>query len=350
MTSASPSVNVEPEALTHLVTDLFTRAGVSEAQARVWASSLVEANLRGVDSHGVQRVPRYLELLRLGQINRQPDMRVLYEDGALALLDADRAPGPIGMNMAMEVAIRRAQSVRIGWCIARDITHAGMIGQFARMATDRGFIGIAMTASVPLMAYHGSRDALVSTNPLAIAVPAKGRNPLVLDMATSVVALGKVIAAAKAGKAIPGDWGLAEDGTPTTDPALVKTLLPMAGPKGAGLSLMIEILASIAADNPVLAPAIKGAKGTRMNGVAIAIDVGGISVERSFPEKVADLAKIISAQPTALGFDKLLMPGERSETIRRERLEKGIKIPQVTWKEISEAASTSGVMLPVLSG
>src|SRR3546814_3343903 len=132
---------------------------------------------------------------------------------------------------------------------------------------------LEMTGWGPRMASQGSKGAVVSTTPIAIAVPAAGRPPLILDLATSVASLGKILAATRAGQSIPEDWGLDSEGQPTTDPAAVKTLMPMSGAKGSGLSLMIEILASLAAGNAVLVPALAGAKGTRMNGVAIALDV-----------------------------------------------------------------------------
>lgn len=346
MNTVSPQRRVAAEALRQYVAGIFRHAGIADDHADHWATSLVEANLRGVDSHGVQRVPRYLDLIRLKEINARPAMNILFEHGALALLDADRAPGPIGMSMAMDVAIRRAKDVHVGWSVVRDITHAGMIRQYVEMAADAGMIGLAMTASGPLMAYHGSKGPVVSTNPLAIGVPAKGRPHLILDIATSVASLGKIFAAVKAGKAIPGDWGLAADGSPTTDPSAVKTLMPMSGAKGAGLSLMIEILASIAAGNGVLVAALAGTKGTRMNGVAIAVDVAALGVTNEFATGVAELAEAIAAQPTAPGVEKLLVPGERGDAIKRERAVSGIPIPPSTWNELADAASKAGQQTP----
>ena len=208
MTSASSTRRVAAEALETLVTGLFRSAGVTAHDASVWAQSLVWANLRGVDSHGVMRIPRYLELLSRGDINAKHEMRVLRAQGAIGLLDADRAPGPVGMRRAMVIAIERAREAHIGWCVARNTTHAGAVGQYALQAAEVGMVGLVMTASVPLMAYHGSREAVVSTNPIAIAVPAGRRSPLLLDMATATVALGKIQNARQAGKTVPEGWGL----------------------------------------------------------------------------------------------------------------------------------------------
>jgi len=189
--SATPP-RIDAEALQALAEGIFAHAGVGAPEAALWARVLVWANLRGVDSHGVLRIPRYLELLEKGEIRRHPVMRTLVEAGAIALLDADRAPGPVGMGRAMDLALDRAREAHVGWCVARNITHAGAVGYYALQAAEAGMVGMVMTASLPLMAYHGSRGPVVSTNPIAIAVPAGRRPPLLLDMATATVALGKV--------------------------------------------------------------------------------------------------------------------------------------------------------------
>jgi ureidoglycolate dehydrogenase (NAD+) len=238
---------------------LFVAAGVAPAMADAWAKSLVWANLRGVDSHGVLRIPGYIERLKSKAINPAPDMRVEKRAGALAVLEADRAPGAVAMTVAMAEAIARAREAHIGWCAARNITHAGAVGYFALQAANAGMAGIDMSASGPMMAYHGAKVAGVSSNPLAIAFPAKDRQPLLLDMSTSTVAMGKVMSARDAGRDIPLGWGLDAEGRDTTDPGKLATLLPLGGPKGSGLSFMIECLAAsrsaIRSSRPRLRPA-----------------------------------------------------------------------------------------------
>ncbi|MFZ6763208.1 Ldh family oxidoreductase [Pseudoroseomonas sp. WGS1072] len=346
MTGPAAPQRLQPDDLEGLVTGIFVHAGLLEPEAAAWSSSLVAANLRGVDSHGVMRVPRYLELLSKREINARPEMRLLREMGAIALLDADRAPGPIGMARAMEIAIARARDVHVGWCVARDITHAGAVGQYVQQAAEAGMVGMAMTASAPLMAYHGSKGPVVSTNPIAIGIPARGRPPLVLDMATATVALGKVQNARLAGRPVPEGWGLDAEGQPTTDAAAIATLLPMAGPKGSGLSLMIECLASLTAGNPVLVPALAGAKGTRMNGTAIALDVRAFGEPGDFEGEVDALADAVAEQPTAPGVERLLLPGERGDAVRRDRVQTGIPLPPATWNALAAAAQVAGIAMP----
>jgi ureidoglycolate dehydrogenase (NAD+) len=332
--------------LTRFATSVFESAGVAPDNAALWAETLIWANLRGVDSHGVLRIPRYVELIGQGEINPNPNLQILRSAGAIALLDADRAPGPVAMHRAMDEAIVHAKDVHVGWCVARSITHAGAVGHFALKAAAAGMIGVVMTASVPLMAYHGSKGSVVSTNPIAIAVPAGGRPPLLLDMATATVALGKITQARNSGRAIPPDWGVDPNGVPTTDPHQVATLLPMAGMKGSGLSLMIECIASLTAANPVIAPALAGRAGTNMNGVAIALDIAAFGDRSEFLDDVDMLRAAVAAQPTAPATQRLLLPGERGDAVRVERERDGIPLPPGTWSGLAAVAAARGLAMP----
>ncbi|MGE5200179.1 MAG: Ldh family oxidoreductase, partial [Rhodospirillaceae bacterium] len=197
-----------------------------------------------------------------------------------------------------------------------------------------------------LMGWPGSRGAVVSTNPIAVAIPAKSHPPLLLDMATATVALGKIMAAKQAGTPIPADWGIDAAGNPTTDAAAVATLTPMAGAKGAGLSLMIECLASLVAGNPVLVPALAGRKGSHMNGVAIALDLAAFGDPSDFATDVDALATAVAAQPVAEGTDRLLVPGERGDAEAVRRRAAGIPVPPGVWKQLVEAAGRLGVTVP----
>jgi ureidoglycolate dehydrogenase (NAD+) len=335
--------------LTAFAVGIFTAAGVEPAIAEPWAASLVWANLRGVDSHGVIRIPRYVELIASGGINPRPELKVEASDGALALIECDRAPGPFAMTRAMDEAMARARTMHIGWCSARNITHAGAIGYFALQAAEAGMIGLAMTASGPMMAYHGSRRAAVSTNPIAIAIPTDRRRPYVLDMSTAVVPNGKIMDARDRGVAVPPGWGLDAEGHDTTDPGKIATLLPFAGPKGSGLSFMIECLCSIAAGNPRIAPALAGeggGGGPRLNGVAIAIDVGALGELDRFRMEADRLGDAIVGLPPAEGVDRILLPGERGDSVLAVREAEGIPIPAGTWKRLTATAGTLGVASP----
>jgi len=335
--------------LTHFAAAIFTAAGVNPDMAARWAEAVVWANLRGVDSHGIIRIPRYVDLLRKKSINPRPAMRVERRAGAVTVLDADRAPGAVGMARAMEEAIDCARAVHVGWCAAKNITHAGAVGYFALQAARSGMAGIVMTASGPLMAYHGARVAGVSTNPIAIAVPGKTRRPLVLDMSTSTVANGKVLAARDRGEPVPPGWGLDAEGRDTTDPKKIATLLPLGGPKGSGLSLMIECLASLAVGSPLISLALLSgglAEDPFLNGVAIAVDLAAIGDLEKFTTEVDRLGDAITGLPRAAGVERILLPGERGDAILAEREADGIPVPAGTWKRIVAAAEGLGVKAP----
>ena len=332
------------------VSDIFAAAGVSRAMADEWAGILVWANLRGIDSHGVIRIPRYLELLRRKTINTAPNIRVEKRRGAISVMEADRAPGVIAMARAMEEAISRAREVGVGWCAARNVTHTGAVGYFALMAAEAGMAGIVTGASSPMMAYHGARVAGVSSNPLAISVPGKKRRPLLLDMSTGTVAMGKILAARDAGQQVPLGWGIDAEGRDTTDPTKIKTLLPLGGPKGSGLSLLIECLTSVALGNPLVARALIDknlADNPVQNGLTIAVDLSVFGDLDTFGSEVDRLADAITALPRAEGVDKILMPGERSSAVMVEREANGIPISRGTWNRVIKATEGLGVTPPV---
>ncbi len=328
---------------------VFVAAGVSPPHADEWANMLVWANLRGTNSHGIIRIPRYLDLLKRRQINPSPDMRIEKKSGAIVVLEADRAPGAVAMTRAVNEAVERAREVHIGWCAARNITHSGAIGYFAQQIAEAGFAGIVMSASGPMMAYPGARVAAVSTNPIAFAVPARDRRPFLLDMSTATVANGKIMGAKDRGESVPLGWGIDSEGRDTTDPRAIATLLPMAGIKGAGLSFMIECLCSLALSNPRVAPTLLAndtSDNPFLNGIAIAVDVGAFGDFDRFIDEAAQLGGAIAGLPKAEGVERILLPGERGDAVRAEREAGGIPIPRGTWQRVTEATNRLGVPAP----
>jgi len=328
---------------------LFRALDVEPAMADEWARSLVWANLRGVDSHGVLRIPSYVDRLKTKVMNPRPDIRVEKRAGAVAILEGDRAPGAIAMTRAMAEAIERARAVHVGWCAARNITHAGAVGYFALQAANAGMAGLVMSASGPMMAYHGAGVSGVSTNPLAIAFPAKNRRPFVVDMSTSTVAMGKIMGARDAGRDIPPGWGLDAKGHETTDPRRVATLVPLGGPKGSGLSFMIECLCSVALMNPIIAPALETGEGGSapfLNGLAVALDLAVFGDLDRILDDADRLGRQISALPPEEGVERIYLPGERGDAILEQRLREGIPLPRGTWSRLLTCARELGVAPP----
>ncbi|WP_332117899.1 Ldh family oxidoreductase [Azorhizobium caulinodans] len=339
-------LTLAPEALSAFAAGLLEAGGFRPADAKKSADLLVWANQRGVDSHGVLRIPRYVEMVGLGLINPAAEPKVVNEWGAVALIDAGLAPGASAMEQVTDKAIEIAGRLGGGFCVGRNVTHAGAVGYFAHRIAARGLVGIVMTASKPLMAYPGARGEVVSSNPLAIAAPSEvAGEPIVLDMSTAAVALGQVLAARDAGRTIPEGWGIDSAGRPTTDPAAVQALTPMAGAKGAGLSLMIEVLCSLLAGNPLIAPALSGAAPAGFNGFVAAIDPGAFGSREHFLGDVHGLAAAIHGLPPAEGTQAVLLPGERGRRTAETR-RSGIPLARGTSSKLKELATRLGVTIP----
>lgn len=349
--SAVPAVVISAEALGSFIRDVFVRAGMVDAHAAIVSDVLVWANLRGVDSHGVVRVPRYVELLTSGQLNGQATLTVRTETAAALVIDADRAAGPVAMTAAMARAVEKARQTGVGLALVRATTHTGAIGYYTLRAAEAGMAALAVAASPPLMAYHGARAAGVATSPLSIAVPGGAHGPVVLDMATSVVSLGRLLQAKKTGQPIEPGWALDADGNPTTDPRAVALPLPLGGAKGAGLALMIELITSVMVANPILSEALEGtAAGRRhkQNALALALDVARFGDPAVFRREVDRLARALKALPRQPGVDEILVPGERGRRTLARRQREGIPIPKTTLAELEAVANRLGVPRPSL--
>ena len=326
---------------------LLEAGGFASDAAQQTADLLVWANARGVDSHGVLRIPRYLEMIQIGMMNGKTKPSVASRFGAICVIEGENAPGALGMNLAMAQAIELSDQFGIGWCSARNITHAGAVGYFTEAAARAGHIGIVMTASKPLMSYFGARVEGVSTNPIAIAAPnPSGGKPIILDMSTSAVSLGKIMAAKDAGRSIPIGWGVDANGVDVTDPKSVEFLLPMAGAKGSGLSLMIEVLTSVLISNPLITPALLGHGTGAFNGVAIAINVNAFGDPQAFHRDIAKLGHTIKALPRAEGVTEILLPGERGYAVAANAEAEGVMLETGTAARLIKLAESYNVTAP----
>ncbi len=330
------------------ITAVFVAAGTSRDDARLIAEVLVWANLRGVDSHGALRVPGYLRRIRTGEFNPRPEIRVVADMPAAAVIDADQAYGPVGMTRAMDIAIDKARACGIGAAFVRRITHMAAIGHYALRAAAADMLGVVIGTSRPNMAYHGARAAGVATSPIAIAAPGMDHAPLMLDMATAVASVGKLMFARDSGRALEPGWALDRSGTPTTDPAQGVLPMPMGGPKGAGLSLMFECLTGLLVGNPLIAPAIGPAKETAhsQNALALAIDIAAFSDPARYRKDVDALIAALKTLLRAEGHDEILVPGERGDRVLAERRRDGIPLPAGTWDRLREDADRMGVAMP----
>jgi LDH2 family malate/lactate/ureidoglycolate dehydrogenase len=349
-TASSTQVRLASDDLCALVSGIFAARGMREPDARAVAGALVWANLRGIDSHGVSRVPRYLELFDKGE--SVPDARPTVERprSAIAIVDAHAAPGPVAMNRAVAEAVSAARNCGIGWASVRGTVHTGAIGYYTSQAADAGMAAVGVVAGVPNMAYAGARGAAVATSPLSVAVPAGRHQTVLLDMATAVMALGRIAQLKAAGRELPPGVAVTAAGEPTTDPALAAVPLPAGGPKGAGMSLVFEMLASGLAANPIVPAYHSGDRRHRQNAFMLAVDVSAFTDPREFRSAVDDTIDAIKALPAAEGVTEVLVPGERGQRSERERRAAGIPLGPKVWRELSATADSLGVAVPAAEG
>jgi ureidoglycolate dehydrogenase (NAD+) len=340
-------VRVDAQELQHFATQIFTAAGMPPEDAALESEVLVWANLRGIDSHGVLRIPWYVSLIDNGQMNPRPQVQTLQETPAVLYLDADRALGPVATVPAMQKAIQKAKNVGIGWTLIRNVTHQGAMGYYAQMAAQEGMAGLAIVCSPPNMAPFGARAAGLHNSPVAMAVPAGKYPPLSLDMATSVAAGGKLSLAQDKGIPLGEGWALDSAGNPTVDPHAARILLPSAGPKGSGLALMFQTLTSLMANNPLLVPALRGETNRHnQNSLVAAINISLFTELETFTQQVDETIEALKALPKVEGVDAILMPGEPEFTTLEERSRHGIPVPPGTLHKLQDAAARFDLRLP----
>jgi ureidoglycolate dehydrogenase (NAD+) len=339
-------IRVAGPALHAMVRAMFEKLGATAADATVVADVLVWANLRGVDSHGISRIPRYVEMFASGEAKARTALRVTYPRAALVGIDADGAPGPVAMQRAAVEARTLAAKTGIAWAAVRGTVHTGAIGYYASQVAESGMIGIGLVAGVPNMAYAGSNAAAVATSPIAIAVPSASHGTVLLDMATAVIALGKIAQYRAAGKALEPGMALTAEGAPTTDPALAEIPLPVGGAKGSGLSLMIEFLTSVLVGNPIVAEFHSGTEAGqrhRQNGTIVALDISAYGSLDTFRTQVDAALAAIKNLPKEPGCKEILFPGERGSRVFAERSSKGIPLAPGPWQKLCKDAEKLGV-------
>lgn len=330
---ADAVTRVPADPLRHWTTAVFVRLGLPDGDAALVAETLVWASLRGVDSHGVMRVPVYAARLRHGGINPRPRIRVARETAATALIDGDNGMGQVVSQFAMDLALRKAREAGTAYALARDSNHFGAAGYWSELALNHDMIGWATTNTAPIVAPWGSKQARIGNNPLAIAAPAGEEAPLLLDMALSMVAGGKLRYAARKGSAIPDDWALDPEGRPTTDPnaGLAGVLLPTGKHKGSGLAILIEtltgLLAGAAWGDSVQYIWQEPEKRGNVTSAFGALDIAAFGDPAAFKRQVDELARHIATSEPAPGFDRVQLPGGPELATRAERLRAGIPLP-----------------------
>jgi ureidoglycolate dehydrogenase (NAD+) len=321
------------------------RAGASAGDAALTADGLVAADLRGVHSHGALRIGVYVDRLRAGAINPRAKLTPVRDGGAVLVMDAQAGPGIAMAVRAMDLAIERAAAHGLAAVSVRNSNHCGMLAYHVMRALAAGAIGIGMSNADSQVAPWGARAKFLGTNPLAVAVPAGAEPPIVLDMATSVVAHGRVKAAADRGETIPPDWAVDPEGRPTTDPskALAGALLTFGGPKGSGISLLIDLLAGLlpgGRSGPEITPLYQRLDEPQGVGhLFMALRVEAFDAPAAFTARVDETIRRIRALPPAAGAERALLPGELENGRARRYRDEGIPLPPDAVAEITRTAS-----------
>jgi ureidoglycolate dehydrogenase (NAD+) len=342
-------IRVDQAELARFFTDIFVAKGMTADGAATVAEVLVWANLRGVDSHGAMRISSYLDQIRKGEFDpaAQPKLRPLMP--ATFVLDCAKAAGPVSMLTAATHAIDIAETYGVGVGIVSDAAHTGAIGRYAHWIAERGYAALVMVAGPLFMAYHGAKVTSLATSPIAIGIPGpEDRDPLVLDMATSVTAAGRIRQAAAEGKPIPEGAALDADGKPTTDGAKASILLPLGGPKGSGLSLLFECLTGVLAGTPIIT-ALAGLTGPTVpmsNAILIVFNITNFRPLADYRRDVGLLIQVVKSLPRREGFDELMLPGERGGREAELRRRDGIPLPPKLWRELGEIAQALGIAPP----
>jgi ureidoglycolate dehydrogenase (NAD+) len=340
-------IKVGPDELGRFIRDVLMAKGARQRDAAAVAEGLVWANLRGGDGHGVSRLPRYLKLIDNGEIDMKVEPRLTQDRGASFVLDCGHGFGPVAVMQAAALAVERAKQSGICFALIRETTHTGAIGRYAQWIAQQGCAAVLIGAGPTLMAYHGTRVASLSTSPIAIAVPS-GNGPIVLDMATSTISNGKILQARATATPLPPHTVLSADGEPTTDPGKAEILLPLGGPKGSGLALMFELVASVLAGAPIQARTLGPEKRDRNTGntAMFVIDIESLRPLADYTNDTDGLAAILKALPRQAGFDEITLPGERSARTEAARRKSGIPIPARLWAELEGIAKAQAVKLP----
>ncbi len=329
-------IHVAPEALRSVSRDIFVGAGVPIESARQVADSLVDANLAGHDSHGVIRVPTYVELVRAGRVVAAAQPELVRETGAIAVVDGHWAFGQLTARHSMAIAIAMAKGSGIAGVSAFACNHIGRLGEWVEMAAAERLIGFATVSMYGLglaAAPHGGAERAMSTNPIAFGVPSATRGTVVADFATTTVAEGKLqVARAKGVDVLPGSI-IDAQGRPSTSPQDFYdggALLPFGAHKGYGLAVVSQLL-SLALTGALGAPQGEFSSGAFF----VAIDPGAFGARAAYGQAADELLAQIKSVRPAPGFDEVLLPGEPEQRARAARAS-GVPVDEVTWGKLQE--------------
>ena len=330
---------------------ILERLHIPPHDAREVAGCLLKAELRGIDSHGMVRLPVYVRRIQAGVVKGKPDMVVQPSGTTAALLDGDNGLGPVVGSRAMATALELAGKHGTGFVGVCHSNHFGAAAYYVEKAIDQGCIGVAISNAPPNMAPFGGRKRFLGTNPIAIGIPAGKESPLIFDASTSVVARGKIIVAAHRKQPIPEGWAIDPEGVPTTDAdqALAGAVLPFGGPKGSAISFIVDILCGVltGAAFAVHLNTLENLNAVQNVGhmfAAIRTDIF-LSAEE-FKQRMDAILGLLKASPAAPGLERVLLPGELEVQQESRNREQGIPLADEIAAQLAQLGEELGVKFP----
>ena len=341
---------VTPEALQRFIQTALLSQGLPEADAERVATLMTEADLQGSDGHGVIRLPQYIKRIQAGGINKTPQIRVVQERAAMAVVDGDNGMGHLVVSRAVDIAIEKARTCGVAWVNTRHSNHAGPASLYARRPLQHDMLGLYFAVgNANHLPPWGGMDMLLSTNPIAAGIPTGEEPPVVLDMATTVAAYGKVKAKAKRGEQMPVGWMIDRQGQPLLDPQRAGEgfLLPIGEHKGYGLALIVGLLAGTLGGGAMGREVIDfnaDHKTTTNTGQAIlVIDLAAFGDPAQFKHKVDALVRDIRDSQRLPGVERIWLPGEQSHEKRARYREQGIPVSAGLASELQTLAGELGI-------
>lgn len=344
---ASEYARVDEEALRAYSAAILRGAGMSAEGADTAATVLVTSDARGIESHGVARLPQYVKLIDAGALDPAGEPSVERESATTALVNAHNGMGQVAGDFAMRLAIAKARDHDLGAVTIHNSNHYGIAGYYAMLALDHDLIGLSLTNSSPLVAPTGGRRAAIGTNPIAIAVPTGDDNPFVLDMATSTVPVGRLEVYARKGLPLQSGWAVDEAGQETLDPGQARALLPLGGTlatggyKGYGLGVMVDLLTGVLAGG-LYGLSIYGlwdaTAPSDLGQFFLAINPAAFGPLDAFQARARDLLRQIKESERAAGVEEILVAGEKEQRAHEETRARGVRL----YHTVVEALDTLG--------
>jgi LDH2 family malate/lactate/ureidoglycolate dehydrogenase len=325
-------MKVQADRLNEIAVQILKGLHAAEEEAAVVADALIKAELRGIDTHGVHLLTLLPERMKAGMLQIPTILTVLKDSGATALLDGGNGLGQAAAHRAMGISIRKAKEFGIGCCLVRNTNNIGMLSVYTLMAAEEKTVGIVMANAAAAMSPWGGAEAFFGTNPLSISVPGEaGAPPVVLDMSSTVVARGKIRRADRLKEKIPEGWAFDGTGTPTTDPAaaLKGTLMPIGGPKGYGLALMIDVLAGMLSGSqygPDIRTFHQLEGPTGVGAFMLAVEIERFMPLGQFTALLRAYLSSIKASRKAKGVSRIYLPGEIEYEKEQRSLNEGIEV------------------------